>query len=159
MGGECRRCEEGEEESAYHLGDWGNVILGKHGHAGAHLRLTYNCHQLFTQREAFCPSRPSCPTLSFAHSPPRLGTLSRNQGGVPTRELEGGGRQGGRAHSGRKPSQSLSPAQEVSDPGQQQEVWQGPPGQGWRPSWLILEGLQVLLFRVRLGSRGGGFAR
>lgn len=45
----------------------------------------------------------------------------------------------------------MSPAQEVSDPGQRQEPWQG-----WR---LILEGLQGPLFRVKLGRRGGGLGR
>ena len=42
----------------------------------------------------------------------------------------------------------MSPAQEVSGPGQRQEPWHA--------RRLILEGLQVPLFRVKLGNRGGG---
>lgn len=43
------------------------------------------------------------------------------------------------------------------DPGQWQETWQGPLGQGWRRSWLISGGLLVLLFWVRLGIDGRQF--
>lgn len=55
------------KERAGHFGDWGNVNskegAGLTGRAGIHLRLTYNCPQLFTQGEGSCPSQPSFPLL------------------------------------------------------------------------------------------------